>query len=151
MPVVCIAAADLGITGAESPAELEADSGARCPGGVDPAGRGPLMKLGDVHAATTPKMSPARAGQPRRRGRDADLHPAPGARGDRRLRAVSVATACLVPGSVAAEVSGLTGTSGDVELDIEHPTGHFTVSLDVQVSDGVVRVGGPACCAPPGC
>jgi len=140
MPVVCIAAADLGITGAESPAELEADSELAARVESIRLAAGPLMKLGDVHAATTPKMSllaPANHGGavatrtfiPHR------VHEAIGVFG-----AVSVATACLVPGSVAAEVSGLTGTSGDVELDIEHPTGHFTVSLDVQVSDGVVRV-----------
>jgi 4-oxalomesaconate tautomerase len=54
--------------------------------------------------------------------------------------AVSVATACLVPGSVAAEVSGSRAGTGLTELEIEHPTGFFTVSLDVEVDDGTVIV-----------
>ncbi|MCL2396374.1 MAG: hypothetical protein FWC87_17030 [Acidimicrobiaceae bacterium] len=37
--------------------------------------------------------------------------------------AVSVATACLVPGSVAAELTGIGGQVGKVDLEIEHPTG----------------------------
>ena len=49
--------------------------------------------------------------------------------------AVSVATACLVPGSVAQEVSGLDDRrAGEITLDIEHPTGYFSVSLDVDVA-----------------
>ncbi|MDT7776804.1 MAG: 4-oxalomesaconate tautomerase [Pseudonocardiales bacterium] len=140
MPVVCIAAADLGITGAESPAELEADSELVARVESIRLAAGPLMNLGDVHAATTPKMSllaPARHGGAveTRTFIPYRVHEAIGVFG-----AVSVATACLVPGSVAAEVSGLTGTSGGVELDLEHPTGYFTVSLDVLAEDGVVQV-----------
>jgi 4-oxalomesaconate tautomerase len=51
--------------------------------------------------------------------------------------AVSVATACLVPGSVAAEVADVADPS---ELIVEHPTGFFTVSMDVEVTDGTVAV-----------
>jgi 4-oxalomesaconate tautomerase len=140
MPVVCIAAADLGRTGHESPAELEAD--AELTGRVESlrlaAGR--LMNLGDVSSKTVPKMSllsPARHGGvvdtrtfiPHR------VHEAIGVFG-----AVSVATACLVPGSVAAEIADLPPASGAVELDVEHPTGFFTVSMDVDVADGKVVV-----------
>jgi 4-oxalomesaconate tautomerase len=140
MPVVCIAAADLGITGSESPAELEVDSALVARVESIRLAAGPLMNLGDVRAATTPKMSllaPARHGGavatrtfiPHR------VHEAIGVFG-----AVSVATACLVPGSVAAEVSGLTAADGAVELDIEHPTGYFTVSLELLVANGAVQV-----------
>ncbi len=44
--------------------------------------------------------------------------------------AVSVATACLLPGSVAADISGV-AVSEHAVLDIEHPTGYFSVTLDV--------------------
>ncbi|MFC4948189.1 4-oxalomesaconate tautomerase [Pseudonocardia sp. GCM10023141] len=145
MPVVCIAAEDLGITGAESPADLEADATLTAAVERIRLAAGPLMGLGDVGAATTPKMSllaPPRHGGaistrtfiPHR------VHEAIGV-----LGAVSVATACLVPGSVAAAIAvGATGggtDGGAVELDVEHPSGHFTVSLDV-AADGAVRRAG---------
>jgi 4-oxalomesaconate tautomerase len=140
MPVVCIAAADLGVTGAETPAELEADAALAARVERIRLAAGPLMGLGDVTAKTTPKMSllaTAKAGGavdtrtfiPHR------VHEAIGVFG-----AVSVATACLVPGSVAAEVAALAPVSGEVDLDIEHPTGYFTVSLDVQADAGTVHV-----------
>jgi 4-oxalomesaconate tautomerase len=47
------------------------------------------------------------------------------------LGAVSVATACALPGTVAARVAGCVSTEGAQRLDIEHPTGFFTVDLDV--------------------
>lgn len=141
MPVVCVAAADLGVTGKESPAELEADVTL-----VDRVERirllaGPLMNLGDVTAATTPKVSllaPAAAGGvistrtfiPHR------VHEAIGV-----LGAVSVATACLVPGSVAAAVAGTAAHAGAVELDVEHPTGWFTVSLEARLEAGSLHIG----------
>ena len=37
----------------------------------------------------------------------------------------------LTPGSVAAEIVGRVDMSGTQELDIEHPTGFFTVTMDV--------------------
>jgi 4-oxalomesaconate tautomerase len=52
------------------------------------------------------------------------------------LGAVSVATACLLPGSVAAEMAmpgdgGGAVTGGGVDVEVEHPTGFFTVTLEV--------------------
>lgn len=140
MPVVCIAAADLGLTGAESTAELEADAELTARVERIRLAAGPLMNLGDVTAATTPKMSllaPARHGGavstrtfiPHR------VHDAIGVFG-----AVSVATACLIPGSVAAEVASVPAGTGEFELDIEHPTGYLTVSLDVERQPGALRV-----------
>jgi 4-oxalomesaconate tautomerase len=140
MPVVCTAAADFGLTGHESPAELEADT--ELTGRVESVrlAAGRLMNLGDVSSKTVPKMSllsPARHGGvvdtrtfiPHR------VHEAIGVFG-----AVSVATACLVPGSVAAGIAALPAVGGAVELDVEHPTGFFTVSMDVDVADGKVVV-----------
>ena len=56
------------------------------------------------------------------------------------LGAVSVATACVTPGSVAAQVAGVSARSGLQRLEIEHPTGFFTVEMDVTVEGGVVTV-----------
>ena len=47
------------------------------------------------------------------------------------LGSVSVATACMLPGSVAEQVSGMSVGDGVCRLDVEHPTGFFTVEMDV--------------------
>ena len=50
------------------------------------------------------------------------------------LGAVSVATACCVNGSIAYEIAG--GAEGGQAGSIEHPTGRFTVDIDVTDIDG---------------
>jgi 4-oxalomesaconate tautomerase len=141
MPVVCIAASDLGLSGHESPAELEGDSEVTKRVEAIRLAAGPLMNLGDVTDATVPKMSllspPAHGGAvstrtfiPRR------VHEAIGV-----LGAVSVATACMLPGSVAHEVSVIPEEAdGPAEIEVEHPTGFFTVTLEVGVSGGAFTV-----------
>jgi 4-oxalomesaconate tautomerase len=140
MPVVLIRAADLGKRGDESPEALEADAALKARIERLRLSLGPPMNLGDVARKTVPKMclvSPARHGGaihtrtfiPHR------VHEAIGV-----LGAVSVATACLAPGSVAAQVAGLTPRSGAQRLEIEHPTGFFTVEMDVTVAGSAVTV-----------
>jgi 4-oxalomesaconate tautomerase len=131
MPVVLMRAADLGKRGDESSEALEGDVALKTRIERIRLALGPRMNLGDVAKKTVPKMcllSPPRHGGsihtrtfiPHR------LHEAIGV-----LGAVSVATACLTPGSVAAQVSALRPHSGSQRLEIEHPTGFFTVELDV--------------------
>ena len=60
------------------------------------------------------------------------------------LGAVSVATACLIPGSVAREVASLPDEGSPVTLDVEHPTGYFSVSLDVTADGSSVQVNSAA-------
>jgi 4-oxalomesaconate tautomerase len=133
MPVVLMRAVDLGITGDETPAALEADTGLRARVEEIRLLAGPMMNLGDVAKRTVPKMcliSPPRAGGavdtrsfiPHR------VHKAIGV-----LGGVSVATACVLPGSVADGVARLPPPRGK-PLDVEHPTGFFAVSM--QTSDG---------------
>jgi 4-oxalomesaconate tautomerase len=140
MPVVCLKAADVGLRGYEEPAAIEAHEAARAKVESIRLAAGPMMNLGDVTNKTVPKITLLAAAQhggavatrtfiPHR------VHEAIGV-----LGAVSVATACLVPGSIAAEVSGRCAVAGLTELEIEHPTGFFTVSLDVEVDDGTVIV-----------
>ena len=141
MPVVCIVASDLGVSGRESPAELEGDAGLTQRVEAIRLAAGPLMNLGDVTAKTVPKMSllspPARGGAistrtfiPRR------VHEAIGV-----LGAVSVATACMLPGSVAHEIAAVPPTAaGPADIEVEHPTGFFTVTLEVEVSGGAFTV-----------
>jgi 4-oxalomesaconate tautomerase len=144
MPVVCLNAADLGITGYETPAEIEANPELKARVEAIRLQVGPLMNLGDVAHKTVPKMSllsPARDGGllntrtfiPHR------VHESIGV-----LGAVSVATACMLPGSVAADIAGLSsgggsaadGDSDSLEVAVEHPTGSFTVQMQVDTSSG---------------
>jgi 4-oxalomesaconate tautomerase len=141
MPVVCLAASDLGLSGHESPAELEGDGEVTRRVEAIRLAAGPLMNLGDVTDATVPKMSllspPCRGGAvstrtfiPHR------VHEAIGV-----LGAVSVTTACVLPGSVAHEISVIKEQAeGSVDIEVEHPTGFFTVTLDVERSGGTATV-----------
>lgn len=140
MPVVCLAAADLGLTGQETPAAIEADAALLARIEAIRLAAGPLMNLGDVTATTVPKMSllspPAHGGAvstrtliPHR------VHEAIGV-----LGAVSVATACCIPGSVAAQVASVEAREGRQDVEVEHPTGFFTVTLDLDASTEPVTV-----------
>jgi 4-oxalomesaconate tautomerase len=140
MPVVILAAASLGLRGGESPEALESDAVLKARIEGLRLALGPRMNLGDVTRKTVPKMclvSAARNGGvidtrtfiPHR------VHEAIGV-----LGAVSVATACLLPGSVAARVAARAFGNGTQRLDIEHPTGFFTVEMDVSQDAGEFRV-----------
>ncbi|MGH3731999.1 MAG: 4-oxalomesaconate tautomerase [Acidimicrobiales bacterium] len=140
MPVVCVAAADLGLRGDESPAEIESNADACARVEALRLEAGQLMNLGDVTNKTVPKVSllssatqggalTTRTFIPQR------VHEAIGV-----LGAVSVATACLIPGSVAHGLTDLSTFDGTRSLDIEHPTGYFTVDLDVDVVGNEVTI-----------
>jgi 4-oxalomesaconate tautomerase len=140
MPVVILRASDVGKTGEESPEALEADTALKARVEKIRLALGPKMNLGDVTKKTVPKMSlvsKARHGGiistrtfiPHR------VHEAIGV-----LGAVSVATACVLPGSVAAQVAGISKPDGAMQLEVEHPTGFFTVDMDVSFVDGQLKV-----------
>ena len=132
MPVVLLNAADFGLTGDESPTEIEKNTGVKERIESIRLKAGRQMNLGDVSDKTVPKMSlisaPVRGGLlntrtfiPHR------VHDAIGV-----LGSVSVATACVVDGSIA--YGYLKGCSDYSRLEIEHPTGSFTVAMDVEGS-----------------
>ena len=131
MPVVLLNAEDFGLSGAESPEALEANASLKERLEKIRLAIGPRMNLGDVARKTVPKMSLI---SPARNGGDLNtrtfiphrVHEAIGV-----LGAVSVATACMVPGTVATRVIGRAASSGVRRLEIEHPTGFFTVEMDV--------------------
>jgi len=139
MPVVVLRAADFGKSGYESPAELDADGAFK--GALEEvrlvAGR--LMGLGDVRGKVVPKMTliaPPRAGGhlSTRTFIPHKCHAAIGV-----LGAVSVATAASMPGSVATGM--VTVPSGSVKrLSVEHPSGEFTVEIEVRESGVGVEV-----------
>lgn len=134
MPVVILRAADFGKTGLESPSDLEKDADLKRRVEAIRLVLGPRMNLGDVTKKTVPKMtliSPPRSGGavstrtfiPHR------VHEAIGV-----LGAVSVATACALPGSVADDMAQLDSAPGPKRIEIEHPTGFFTVDMDVTMT-----------------
>ncbi len=140
MPVVVLRAADFGKTGYETPSDLEADTELKSRVESIRLQAGERMNLGDVTKKTVPKMSlvaPGRSGGvistrtfiPHR------VHEAIGV-----LGSVSVATACLLPGSVAQRVSGLETREGAQTLDVEHPTGFFTVEIGLARDAGSFTV-----------
>jgi 4-oxalomesaconate tautomerase len=123
MPVVVLRASDVGVMGDETCEDLEGNADLRQKLEEIRLVAGPLMNLGDVSRATVPKLSlvsPPRAGGaistrtfiPHR------CHQAIGV-----LGAVSVATACLLPGSPASQLARLEPGSDIVR--IEHPSGSF--------------------------
>jgi 4-oxalomesaconate tautomerase len=138
MPCVILRAADFGLTGRESPAELEANDALRARLEAIRLAAGPLMNLGDVRGKSVPKMtlvSPPQAGGaistrsfiPHR------CHKAIGV-----LAAVTVATACLIPGSVAAELAVIPEGTEKL-MSIEHPTGEMTVIARLAEDGSVAR------------
>lgn len=126
MPCVILRAADMGITGSETPSELEADDALRTRLERIRLQAGSMMNLGDVAEKSVPKMtivSPAHQGGtistrtfiPHR------CHNTIGV-----LGAVSVATACLTPGAIGHDLA-VRPPENLKQLRIEHPTGEMTV------------------------
>ncbi|OYW88685.1 MAG: 4-oxalomesaconate tautomerase [Sphingobium sp. 32-64-5] len=130
MPCVVMKAADLGVTGYETRAELDAGDGLKARLESIRLQVGPMMNLGDVSALSTPKMmllAPPRDGGavcvrafiPHR------CHASIGV-----LAAVTTATACLLEGSPAAEVA--CSPEGRRKMfGIEHPSGRMDCRIDL--------------------
>ena len=141
MPVVMIAARDVGVTGYESPDELNGNAALKAKLEAIRLKVGPMMNLGDVSGKVVPKMTlvaPAREGGAvcTRTFIPHVCHEAIGV-----LGAVSVATALVMEGAVGADLStARIDASGRAEVSVEHPTGEFTVDLLTRRVDGGVQV-----------
>jgi 4-oxalomesaconate tautomerase len=134
MPVVVMQAQALGRTGYETKNELDADTELKKRIEAIRLQAGKLMNLGDVSKKNVPKMSliaPPRAGGAvcTRTFIPHDCHSSIGV-----LGAVTVATACVLPGGVAEGVAVVPAGKART-LPIEHPTGEFTVRIDIE-TDG---------------
>jgi 4-oxalomesaconate tautomerase len=134
MPVVVMAAEALGATGYETRDELNADAALKQKIESIRLQAGPVMKLGDVAKKVVPKMclvaKPAAGGQictrtfiPR------DCHSAVGV-----LGAVTVATAAVMPGSVANRYA-LVPPGMSKTVSVEHPSGEFSVILTMDAAN----------------
>jgi 4-oxalomesaconate tautomerase len=130
MPVIVLAAASVDRTGHESREVLNSDAALKARLEEIRLAAGPLMRLGDVRTKVVPKI--ALVAPPTAGGHVAtrsfiphECHAAIGV-----LAAVTVATACVLPGSPAAAVARI--PEGRVKtLSVEHPTGEFGVRLEL--------------------
>ena len=136
MPCVVLRAEDAGIAGDESRAALDADEALKIRLERLRLACGPLMNLGNVVAKTVPKMTMVSA--PQNGGAIATrtfiphrCHATIGV-----LGAVSVATACLLPGAPASALADLP-PGNPKALAIEHPSGQTTV-IAALADDGSV-------------
>ena len=133
MPVVVLRAADLHRTGYESREALNADDELKARLEKIRLQIGQKMNLGDVSMKTVPKMCliapPIDGGLVHTRTFIPHVcHAAIGV-----LGAVSTATACILPHSVAATIAQPPKDGGTL-LSVEHPSGEFSVDLDVVMS-----------------
>ena len=130
MPCIVFKAVDVGATGYEDRDTLDAASDLKARIEAIRLKAGPMMNLGDVTEKSVPKMMlvapPAQGGAVT--VRSFIPHRAHATIGV--LGAVSVATACLLEGSPAAEVAN-TPAGRRKTLSVEHPTGEMTCVLEV--------------------
>ncbi|PNG24563.1 4-oxalomesaconate tautomerase [Methylocella silvestris] len=134
MPLVIFRADALGRTGYESVADLNADAALKTRIEALRLVVSRQMGLGDVSAKNYPKMTliaPPRAGGAltTRSFIPHVCHDAIGV-----LAAVTVATACVLPGSVCEGVAVMLD-GGAPTVSVEHPTGEFSVSLETDPHD----------------
>ena len=126
MPCVILDAADFGISGQETPAELESNEELKRRLEDIRLTVGRMMNLGDVSKSSVPKMTLVSAATnggaistrsfiPHR------CHDAIGV-----LAAVSVASACLLLEGPARKYA-VEGSGKERSMSVEHPTGEFTV------------------------
>lgn len=130
MPCVILRAADVGRTGYEPREQLDKDVALKKRLEEIRIAAGPLMNLGDVANKVVPKMilvaAPKNGGHVSTRSFiPHECHASIGV-----FAAVTVATACVLPGSVAQGIARVP-EGRDKSVSVEHPTGEFTVNLTV--------------------
>jgi 4-oxalomesaconate tautomerase len=140
MPCVILDAADFGISGQESPADLEANEELRRRLEEIRLTVGPMMNLGDVAKSSVPKMTLVSAATnggaistrsfiPHR------CHDAIGV-----LAAVSVASACLLSEGPARKYA-VQEVGDERHMSVEHPTGEFTVIARLDAAGELTSAG----------
>lgn len=140
MPIVVMRASDFGITGNETREELEVNTELREKVEALRLAVGPMMNLGDVKEKSVPKMTlvspPVNGGCINTRSFiPIRCHASLGV-----FAALSVATACLLPGSPAHEIAKMPEGS-EKNLKVEHPTGTVDVAMTVEEgADGVPKI-----------
>jgi 4-oxalomesaconate tautomerase len=140
MPCVVMRADAVGATGYEDREALDANEALKARIEAIRLKAGPMMTLGDVADSSVPKMMLVAA--PRNGGAvtvrsfiPKRAHASVGV-----LGAVSVATACLLKGSPAAEVAAVPDSRRKT-LSVEHPTGEMTCVLETDDRGEVTSAG----------
>lgn len=135
MPVVVLRAADFGITGYENPNQLNTNESLRQNLEKVRLKAGRLMNLGDVTDKVVPKMSLVAA--PRYDGHISTrtfiphvCHASIGV-----LGAVSVASTCVMPGTIGFELSSHLTISNETLVCVEHPAGDFDINLGLDMTN----------------
>ncbi|MGY1710799.1 4-oxalomesaconate tautomerase [Geodermatophilus sp. SYSU D00758] len=139
MAVVVARAAAFGLSGYESHAELSADADLLARVDAVRTAAGELMGLGDVAGTSVPKtalLAPPRDGGQvcTRSFIPVQPHSSIGV-----FAAVSVVTGMLLPGAVGHELTA-GRPAGSSRVDVEHPTGHLLVDVEVDASADPPRV-----------
>lgn len=139
MPVVTLRAADLDISGYETPEDLDQNRALKEKLERIRAAAGPAMNLGDISSKTVPKMT--LLAPPRKGGALSTrtfiphaCHKTIGV-----LGAVSVATACIMRGTVASEMAAVPKGNEKV-MDVEHAAGALQTRLVIKGSGRDVKV-----------
>ncbi len=135
MPLVMMRAADLGKTGYESAAELDADRQLMARMETIRRKAGVLMGMGDVSKMVVPKL--ALLAKPRHGGTISSRyfvpetchksHPVTGT--------VCISAACAIPGTIAAQLAPLPPAPQGM-VNIEHPSGMIRIDLDADFGGG---------------
>lgn len=130
MPLVILRAQDVGCTGQESVADLNADTDLKRRIEALRLQISQRMGLGDVTHKNYPKMTliapPEHGGALTTRSFIPHVcHEAIGV-----LAAVTVGTAVKMPGTVCEGVAEVPEGTGSITVSVEHPTGEFSVTLD---------------------
>lgn len=138
MPCAIMQATDFGLTGQESRETLEADTALKARIEAIRLQAGLLMNLGDVAQKSVPKMTliSAPTGGGTINTRSFIPHRCHASIGV--FAAVSVATACTLPGSPAAALAVL---PPDGRFSIEHPTGAAEVLIEQDDTGQVIGAG----------
>jgi 4-oxalomesaconate tautomerase len=139
MPVIVLRASDMGVSGYESREELDANEALKARLESIRLQAGPLMNLGDVSEKSVPKMSLVAA--PRHGGAISTrtfiphrCHASIGV-----LGAVSVATACMLPQSPAAQLADIPADDEKL-ISVEHPIGETGVVMNVTFTGNTIQV-----------
>ncbi|OUM45579.1 PrpF protein [Arthrobacter agilis] len=134
MPLVILRAGAVGATGYEAPADLNSNQELKDTLESLRLVCGHLMGLGDVTQKNYPKMTlvadPVHGGSIHTRSFIPHVcHESIGV-----LAAVTVATACIIDGTVARDVAQV-GDGPNVIVSVEHPAGEFSVELGLDPAD----------------
>jgi 2-methylaconitate cis-trans-isomerase PrpF len=132
MPMILMRAEQFGKSGHESAAELDADR--ELYARMEPIRRkaGELMGMGDVSKLVVPKIG--LLAKPRKGGTIASRYFVPYSchKAHAVTGTVCVASACAIPGTVAAQIAPLPAAPQGV-VKIEHPSGMIAIELDVEL------------------